>query len=193
MHLCPTFFGSGENGLLSPCFYVYFSKVHQNLLNFAGGAPSSTAHFSSKVEQPLPKVEKPLPKSYKGAQSPTEYALKWNNLYFQNMGLNYRNFPECVGYRNNYSIIACSCSTLRPQAIAKVCSLIIFATLRGRYLGSQILQLKCHCQMLCRVIIVLGYQSWGQCCFAANSFYCFRLPIQSNNPRGGDLNSILGS
>ena len=42
--------GSGENGLLFPCFYVYFSKVHQNLLNFAGGAPSSTAHFSSKVE-----------------------------------------------------------------------------------------------------------------------------------------------
>ena len=33
-------------------------------------------------------MEKPLPKSYKSAQSPTEYALKWNNLYFQNMGLN---------------------------------------------------------------------------------------------------------
>ena len=29
------------------------------------------------------------------------------------------------------------------------------------------------------------------CSFAANSFYCLRLPIQSN-PRGGDLNALLG-
>ena len=57
MHLCPTFFGSGENGLLSPCFYVYFSKVHQNLLNPAVGVLTSTPHFCNKVELPLPKVE----------------------------------------------------------------------------------------------------------------------------------------
>ena len=48
--LCTPCVGSGENGLLFLCFYVYFSEVRQNLLNFAGGAPSSTAHFSSKVE-----------------------------------------------------------------------------------------------------------------------------------------------
>ena len=32
---------------------------------------------------------------------------------------------------------------------------------------------------------------WGWCCFAANSFYCLRLPIQSN-PRGGNPNAMLG-
>ena len=30
-----------------------------------------------------------------------------------------------------------------------------------------------------------------KCCFAANSFYCLRLPIQSNL-RGGDPNAMLG-
>ena len=37
--------GSGENGLLFPCFYVYFLKVHQYLLNSAGGGLTSTAHI----------------------------------------------------------------------------------------------------------------------------------------------------
>ena len=43
-------------------------------------------------------------------------------------------------------------------------------------------------QMLC-----WGHDSpGGVCCFAANSFYCLRLPIQSN-PRGGKPNAMLGS
>ena len=42
--------GSGENGLLFPCFYVYFLKVHQYLLNSAGGGLTSTDHICHKVE-----------------------------------------------------------------------------------------------------------------------------------------------
>ena len=42
--------GGGENGLLFPCFYVYFLKVHQYLLNSAGGGLTSTDHICYKVE-----------------------------------------------------------------------------------------------------------------------------------------------
>ena len=43
-------------------------------------------------------------------------------------------------------------------------------------------------QMLC-----WGHNSpGGVCCFAVNSFYCLRLPIQSN-PRGGKPNTMLGT
>ena len=49
--------GSGENGLLFPCFTVYFSKVRQNLLNPAGGALTSTPIFVTKWNCFYPKVE----------------------------------------------------------------------------------------------------------------------------------------
>ena len=48
---------SGENGLLFPCFSVYFSKVHQNLLNPAGGALTSTPIFVTKWNYFYPQVE----------------------------------------------------------------------------------------------------------------------------------------